>query len=709
MKKYKLKGLDCATCAVKIEEELKKQEGVKFAAVNFSTSELVVDAEDIDKVVETIKKVEPDVEVEHDDFDGFHDGEGGEDEEDPKKDLIPIIASSALFLTGIFLGETLHSLPLAEYSLFLSAYLIAGWRILWKAGRNITKGAIFDENFLMSIATIGAIAIHEMPEAVGVMLFFRIGEFFQDLAVGKSRRSIKALLEIKPTYANLRVDGDIIKVKPEEVKVGDIIVVRPGEKIPLDGMVIEGSSAVDTSALTGESEPRSVAEGDEVLSGMVNMGGLITVRVTKPFSDSTVSRILQLVEEAGSRKAMAEKFITRFARYYTPAVIALASSVALIPPVMLGEPFTPWIYRALVLLVISCPCALVLSVPLSYFASIGKAAREGILVKGANFIDVLSSARIVAFDKTGTLTKGDFRVAEVVAKNGFSQEDILRFAALAEMHSNHPIARSIVEAYEKDEIGWRGDDSGEVDSSVKSYPNYSVKSYEEIPGRGVRAEINGYSIIAGNDALMHEMDIEHDSCDVEGTIVHVAVNGIYAGYIIVADQLKEDARKAVNELKRLGCRVVMVTGDSREIAERVADKLKVDEYYAELLPEDKVRVVEELKGRNGRVAFAGDGINDAPVIARADVGMAMGGLGSEAAIEVADVVIMDDMPSKVPKSIRIARRTQHIVWQNIGFALAVKGFFITLGSLGMATMWEAVFADIGVTLIAVFNAMRILR
>jgi len=709
IKRYKLKGLDCATCAVKIEEELKKQEGVKFAAVNFSTSELVVDAEDIDKVVETIKKVEPEVEVEHDDFGGFHVDKGREDGEDPKKDLISIIASSALFLTGIFLGETLHSLPLAEYSLFFSAYLIAGWRILWKAGRNITKGAIFDENFLMSIATIGAIAIHEMPEAVGVMLFFRIGEFFQDLAVGKSRRSIKALLEIKPTYANLRVDGDIIKVKPEEVKVGDIIVVRPGEKIPLDGMVIEGSSAVDTSALTGESEPRSVAEGDEVLSGMVNMGGLITVRVTKPFSDSTVSRILQLVEEAGSRKAMAEKFITRFARYYTPAVIALASSVALIPPVMLGEPFTPWIYRALVLLVISCPCALVLSVPLSYFASIGKAAREGILVKGANFIDVLSSAGIVAFDKTGTLTKGNFRVAEVVAKNGFSQEDVLRYAALAEMHSNHPIARSIVEAYEKDEISWREGDSGEVDSSVKSYPNYSVKSYEEISGRGVRAEINGYSIIVGNDALMHEMDIEHDSCDVEGTIVHVAVNGIYAGYIIVADQLKEDARKAVDELKRLGCRVVMVTGDSREIAEKVADKLEVDEYYAELLPEDKVRVVEGLKGRNGRVAFAGDGINDAPVIARADVGIAMGGLGSEAAIEVADVVIMDDMPSKVPKSIRIARRTQHIVWQNIGFALTVKGFFIILGSLGVATMWEAVFADIGVTLIAVFNAMRILH
>ncbi len=698
MKKYRLKGLDCASCAVRIEEELKKQEGVKFAAVNFSTSELVVDAEDVEKVLEAIKKVEPEVEIEHADGGEAGDAHDHGDGEDPRKDLVPIIASSVLFVAGILLGEMLHSIPLAEYGLFLSAYLIAGWKVLWKAGRNVTKGAIFDENFLMSIATIGAILIHELPEAVGVMLFFRIGEFFQDLAVGKSRRSIKALLEIKPTYANLRVDGEVVRVKPEDVKVGDVIVVRPGERVPLDGVVIEGSSAVDTSALTGESEPRSVAKGDEVLSGMVNMSGLLTVRVTKPFSDSTVSRILQLVEEAGSRKAMAERFITRFSRYYTPAVIALAAAVATIPPIVLNEPFTPWIYRALVLLVISCPCALVLSVPLSYFASIGKAAREGILVKGANFIDALSSAGIVAFDKTGTLTKGNFRVAEVVAKNGFSQEDVLRFAALAEVHSSHPIARSVVEAYQKGK-------GGGGNSKMRS----SVKSYEEIPGRGVKAEINGYSIIAGNDALMHEMEIEHDSCDVEGTIVHVAVNGVYAGYIIVADQPKEDAERAIEELKKLGCRVVMVTGDSREIAERVADKLGVDEYHAELLPEDKVRVVEELKRRNGKVAFAGDGINDAPVIARADVGIAMGGLGSEAAIEVADVVIMDDMPSKVPKSIRIARRTQRIVWQNIGFALAVKGFFITLGSLGMATMWEAVFADIGVTLIAVFNAMRILR
>lgn len=686
MKKCKLKNLDCASCAAKIEEELKKLEGVRFASVNFSTSELVVDTEDIEKVIETIKKMEPEVEIMDLDEDGK---EREKDEGVSKKEIIPIAVSAILFILGVTLESFLHPIPAAEYTVLLSAYLIVGWRVLWKAARNLTRGIVFDENFLLSLATIGAIAIHEMPEAVGVMLFFRVGELFQDIAVGRSKRSIKALLEIKPTFANLKVDGKTVRAKPEDVKVGDLIVVRPGEKIPLDGVVVKGTSVVDTSALTGESKPSSVAEGDEVLSGMVNMSGLLTVRVTKPFSDSTVSRILQLVEEAGSRKARAEKFITRFARYYTPAVIAMAVSIAAFPPLILGEPLTTWIYRALVLLVISCPCALVLSVPLSYFASIGKAAREGILIKGANFIDALRSTRIVAFDKTGTLTKGSFRVAEVVAKNGFSKENVLKFAALAEMHSNHPIAKSIIDAYGK--VGG------------------SLKSYQEIAGRGVRAEVDDYTIIAGNDALMHEMNIEHDSCDVEGTVVHVAVNGVYAGYIIVSDQLKDDAREAVEDLKELGCRVVMVTGDSGEIAARVASQLGVDEYYAELLPEDKVRVIEGLKAEDGIVAFAGDGINDAPVIARADVGIAMGGLGSEAAIEVADVVIMDDKPSKVARSIRLSQRTQRIVWQNISFALAVKGFFIAFGSLGIATMWEAVFADVGVTLIAVLNSMKILR
>ncbi len=681
MKKYKLKNLDCASCAAKIEEELRKLDNVRFASVNFSTSELIVDTDDVGTVIETIKKVEPEIEV-------LDHGVEKEEKGYETSEIVSIVISAILFIAGVALENFLHPIPAAEYTLFLSAYLIAGWKILWKATRNLTKGVVFDENFLLSIATIGAIAIHEMPEAVGVMLFFRVGEFLQDLAVGKSRRSIKSLLEIKPTFANLKVNGKIVKVKPEDVEVGSLIVIRPGEKIPLDGIVVEGSSVVDVSALTGESMPKSVGKGDEVLSGMVNVSGLLTVKVTKPFKDSTVSRILQLVEEAGSRKAKAEKFITRFARYYTPAVIAMAAFIAAIPPLIFNEPFTPWMYRALVLLVVSCPCALVLSVPLSYFASIGKAAREGILIKGANFIDVLRSTKIVAFDKTGTLTKGSFRVSKVVAKNGFSKEKVLEFAALAEMHSNHPIAKSIIEAY------------GKVSGSVKSY--------QEIPGRGVKVEVNGYTIVAGNDALMHKMNVEHDSCEVEGTVVHVAVNGVYAGYIVVSDELKDDAKRAVDELKELGCRVVMLTGDSKEVAESIASQLGVDEYYAELLPEDKVKVVEMLRAES-LVAFAGDGINDAPVIARADVGIAMGALGSEAAIEVADIVIMDDKPSKVPKSIRLSQRTQRIVWQNIGFALAVKGFFIALASFGMATMWEAVFADVGVTLIAVLNSMRILK
>jgi len=683
MRKCKLKNLDCASCAVKIEEELKKQKDVRYASVNFSTSELVVDTDDIEKVVEVVKKVEPEVEVIGVEFD-----EGSKVEKHTfKKETILIVISAILFVVGVVLQSFTH-LTLIKYAAFLSAYLIVGYKIIWYAIKSLTRGIVFNENFLLTIATIGAIAIHEMPEAVGVMLFFRVGELFQDFAVGKSRMSIKALLEIKPTFANLKVNGEIVRVKPENVKVGDLIVVKPGEKIPLDGVVVKGTSVVGTSALTGESKPRSVAEGDEVLSGMVNMSDLLTIKVTKPFSDSTVARILQLVEEAGSRKAKAEKFITRFARYYTPVVIAVAVGIAILPLIVFGESFTPWIYRALVLLVISCPCALVLSIPLSYFASIGKAAREGILIKGANFIDALKSTKIVAFDKTGTLTKGSFKVTEVVAKNGFSIKDVLRFAALAEMHSNHPIAKSIIEAY--------GDVSG------------SVKSYKELAGRGIKAEIDDYTILAGNDALMHEMNVVHDSCDFEGTVVHVAVNGVYAGYIIVADQLKDDAKKAIKDLKELGCKVVMVTGDSREIAERVASQLDVDEYYAELLPEDKVKVIESLRVGKNKVAFAGDGINDAPVIARADVGIAMGGLGSEAAIEVADVVIMDDKPSKVSKSIRLSHRTQNIVWQNIGFALAVKGFFIVLGLLGMATMWEAVFADVGVTLIAILNSMRIL-
>ncbi len=606
------------------------------------------------------------------------------------KELTVIIASAILFITGIIFEKSLHSYPLAEYGLFLIAYAIVGWKILWKAVKNVKRGIIFDENTLMTIATVGAIAIHEMPEAVAVMLFFRVGEFLQDLALHRSRRSIKSLLEIRPTFANLKVNGKIEIVKPENVKVGDLIVVKPGEKIPLDGIVVEGSSVVDTSALTGESKPKSVKVGDDVLSGMINLSGMLTVRVTKPFAESTVSKILELVEEAKSRKAKAEKFITKFARYYTPVVMMLAISIATIPPLALNEPFSPWIYRALVLLVVSCPCALVLSVPLSYFASIGKFAKEGILVKGSNFIDSLSKAKIVALDKTGTLTKGMFKVVDVVAKNGFSKEEVLRFAALAELNSSHPIAKSILDAYD-----------------IKGLENL-VESYEEIAGMGIKAKIGEKLVIVGNDAMMHAEKIEHDTCEVEGTVVHVAINGIYAGYIIVSDEIKEDAKDTIAELKKLGCRIVMLTGDSKKIAEIVAMKLGIEEFHAELLPIDKVRIVRSLKN-SGNTVFVGDGINDAPVIAEADVGIAMGALGSDAAIETADIVIMDDKISKIPKAIKLSRRTQIIVWQNILFAIAVKGVFVTLGSFGMATMWEAVFADVGVSLITALNAIRIFR
>ncbi|HHI00360.1 MAG TPA: cadmium-translocating P-type ATPase, partial [Thermococcus litoralis] len=613
----------------------------------------------------------------------------------PKKRLYFIIPSLVLFTAGMLLRYYYNYDNAFVLGIFVASYLLVGWKVLRNAFINSVHGNVFDENFLIAIATLGAFAIREYPEAVGVMLFYTVGEFFQDLAINRSRRSIKALLALKAEYANLKVGDKIVKVKPEELKVGDIIVIKPGERVPVDGIIIEGISNVDTSALTGESVPRTVREGKEILSGMVNLSGLLTVKVTKELRESTISRILELVENASARKAKTEKFITRFAHYYTPVVVGLAVLIALVPPLAFGEPFSKWVYRALVLLVISCPCALVLSIPLGYFGGIGKSAREGILVKGSNFLDALSKATIIAFDKTGTLTKGVFKVTKIETRNGFSEEEILRFAALAEAHSNHPIAKAIKEAYGK-----------EINEA-------QIKEHEEIAGHGVKARIDGTEIMVGNDRLLHKFNIEHDTCHVKGTVAHVVVNGKYAGYIIISDEIKEDAPKAVRELKRLGVKkVVMVTGDNKDVAEEIARQIGLDEFYAELLPEDKVRVIEELekkKDPNDTIVFVGDGINDAPVLARADVGVAMGALGSDAAIETADIVIMDDKPSKLPIGIKVARKTQRIVWQNIIFALGVKLAFISLGILGEATMWEAVFADVGVALIAVFNAMRILK
>ncbi|MCC0175914.1 cadmium-translocating P-type ATPase [Waterburya agarophytonicola K14] len=622
-----------------------------------------------------------------------------------RRELIPLSIASVLFLVGLIFNQPLHDTPsaIAEYAVLIPAYLISGWSVLTSAGRNILRGKIFDENFLMTIATLGAIAIHEIPEAVAVMLFFQIGELFQGFAVGRSRRSIKALLEVRPDTANLIIDGVVREVDPEKVEVGDTIVIKPGEKVPLDGEILSGSSQVDTSALTGESVPRTVRKGETILAGVINQTGSLTVRVTKLFAESSIAKILDLVENASSKKAPTEKFITRFARYYTPVVVFLSLAVAILPPLLIPDQTSElWIYRALVLLVISCPCGLVISIPLGYFGGVGGAAKRGILVKGSTFLDALTDVRTVIFDKTGTLTEGVFQVTQIAPYNGYSEKEVLTTAAIAESQSNHPVARSIVEAYDN-----------EIGASDITLTNSDVTDYEEIPGHGIRAKVRGMEVFAGNDRLLHKANIDHDTCNVEGTVVHLAIDRKYAGYILIADKIKSDAAIAIARLKKAGVtETVMLTGDNRVVARNVADKLGLDTYKAELLPEDKVDAIEQYlrqSDKKSKVAFVGDGINDAPVIARADVGMAMGALGSDAAIETADVVLMDDAPSKVAEAIVIARKTHSIVWQNIILAMAVKALFILLGAIGLATLWEAVFADVGVALLAIFNASRVLK
>jgi Cd2+/Zn2+-exporting ATPase len=635
----------------------------------------------------------------HDHCCGHDHGHGhGSEDFDLQRELRPIAIAAVLFLIGLVFNDTLRNTPfaMAEYAVLLPAYLISGWGVLTTAGRNSLRGQIFDENFLMTIATLGAIAIHEIPEAVAVMLFFQVGELFQGYSVGRSRRSIKALLEIRPDIANLKVGDDIRQVSPDTVTVGNVILVRPGEKVPLDGDVLEGKSQLDTSALTGESVPRRVAPGDPVLAGMINQSGSLTLRVTKPFGESSIAKILELVENASSKKADTEKFITRFARYYTPVVVFLSLAVAILPPLLVaGASQTQWVYRALVLLVISCPCGLVISIPLGYFGGVGGAAKRGILVKGSSFLDTLTQVKTVVFDKTGTLTQGNFRVTEIVTHNGLSEQQLLALAAQVESQSNHPVAQSIRQAYGQ-----------AIDSST-------VQDYEEISGHGIRAQVNGRRVLAGNDRLLHREAIPHDVCVVEGTVAHLAVDGEYSGRILIADELKADAAEAIRALQAQGITTAMLTGDSQAVADGIARQLGFDQYRAELLPEGKVEALEEFLHRarqtNGKVAFVGDGINDAPVIARADVGIAMGGLGADAAIETADVVIMTDSPAKVAEAIHIAHRTLGIVWQNIILAMGVKAVFIALGAIGVATLWEAVFADVGVALLAILNAGRILR
>lgn len=696
MKKYRLKNLDCATCAANIESHLGAVEGVRHASVDFATATLRIEADDEERAIREIRKVEPAVEAvapsdaRRDSLDG-----GGFD---AKRQLGRIAVAVVAFVLGIVFRPQLHDTPyaIAEFLVFGAAYLLSGWEVLVTAARNISRGRVFDENFLMTVATLGAVAIHELPEAVGVMLFFKVGEFFQDMAVHRSRRSIQALLELRPDYANVVTNGETRQVSPEEVQVGDTVVIKPGEKIPLDGTVVAGSSQVDTSALTGESVPRVVGVGDAVLAGMIGTTGTLTIEVTQEFGASSISKILDLVENASSRKADTERFITRFARYYTPVVVFAALAVALLPPILVpGARFSDWVYRALILLVVSCPCALVISIPLGYFGGIGGASRRGILVKGSDYLDALASLKTVAFDKTGTLTKGVFKVTQIVPANGFSESALLRLAAEAEAGSNHPIARSILEAYGRE-------------------PAVALaNAVQEIGGFGIKAQVGGQEVIVGSDRLLHDTNTEHDVCEVGGTVAHVAVDGTYAGHIIISDEIKEDVPQAIRELKALGIEnIVMLTGDCEAVAETVAREVGVDRYLADLLPEDKVDAVEALlreAGDGAKVGFVGDGVNDAPVIARADVGIAMGALGSDAAIEAADVVIMTDAPNKVAEAIRVGRKTRRIVWQNIGLALAVKGAFILLGVAGLATLWEAVFADVGVALLAVFNATRVLR
>lgn len=605
-----------------------------------------------------------------------------------------VLARVILAIVLFSLAMIFTSAPTFKISLLGISYLIAGYDILVKALKNIIKGKVFDENFLMGIATLGAIGIKEYPEAVMVMVLYQIGEYLQDKAVEKSQNSITELMDIRPDYANIEKNGDLTKISPYEVKIGDTIIVKTGEKIPLDGIIIDGTATLDTSALTGESRPREVKIGDEAISGCINTNGLLKIRVTKEYGQSTVSKILDLVENASSKKTKTENFITKFAKIYTPVVVLAALFLAILPPLILGSNFSVWINRALTFLVISCPCALVISVPLGFFAGIGGASKCGILVKGSSYLELLSKPETIVFDKTGTLTQGCFKVVKIVQQEDTTKEELLELTAYAESYSNHPIALSIKKAYDKN-----------IDKN-------RISEISEIAGNGVRAEINGCSILVGNENLLKNHNISYQKANETGTIVYTAKNSKFLGYIVISDELKEDAQKSIIELKKLKLQTVMLTGDTEDSGLRVAKELNIDKAYTQLLPIDKVDKIEDIieqKTKNKSVIFVGDGINDAPVLTRADVGIAMGGLGSDAAIEAADVVIMDDKPTKVATAIKIAKQTLTIVKENIAFALGIKVLFLILGAFGFVTMWGAVFADVGVTLIAVLNSLRALK
>lgn len=728
--KLVLSGLDCANCANKIEAKVNKINGIKNASLNFSTTVLTVEINKeeeknniTNEIKAIVKKLEPHVKVsekadnkdidssrakctsscctnshEHENHEKEQHGHTHEFKENNNgflgylKDNLLLIIGAIVYIIALAYKSNEN---LLSFILFGISYLIIGGEVILSAIKNIIRGEVFDENFLMSIATIGAFFIGEYPEAVAVMLFYQIGEVFQGYAVNRSRKSISSLMNIRADYANVLRDGKEIKVSPEEVLIGEFIVVKPGERVPLDGTILEGTSFIDTSALTGESVPREVTIGNEILSGSINNNGVLKVKVDKEFGESTVARILELVENASNKKAPTEKFITKFAKIYTPIVVTIAALVAIIPPMIIKDAtFSDWLYKALSILVVSCPCALVVSIPLGFFSGIGAASKKGILVKGGNYLEALKDSEIVVFDKTGTLTKGIFEVTEINAKN-ISKEELLEITAMGESHSNHPIAISIAKAYGK-----------EVNKD-------EIKDYKEISGHGIEVTIRKNDVLLGNSKLMKINNIGYDDIDSIGTIVHVAINGEYKGNIVISDEIKGNVKEALVELKEVGIKkTIMLTGDNRSVADKVAKDIGIDEVYSELLPGDKVSKVEEILNKRrskGKVLFVGDGINDAPVLARADIGVAMGGIGSDAAIEAADVVLMKDKIEEISEAIRVSRRTNKILWQNIIFSLGVKIIVMLLVVLGLTNMWAAVFADVGVTLIAVLNSMRIIR
>ena len=687
-----LEGLNCANCARKIEEKVGKMEGVKESNLNFTTTTLNVKLERkvkeehaINEIKKIVEALEPHVKVEKK-------VSGKTNVQRAKFEVKPtLIIGTILYLIAV-IGDFKGALALI---LFVASYLLIGGKVVLTAIKNIARGQLFDENFLMTVATIGAFSISEYPEAVAVMLFYEIGETIQGYAVNKSRSSISSLMDIRADYANIIIDGKEKKVSPETVKVEDIILVKPGEKIPLDGIVVEGESFVDTSALTGESVPRKIAVNDEILSGGINTNGVLKVKVTKKFGESTVSRILEMVENAANKKANTEKFITKFAKVYTPIVVALAILIAVVPSIFIKDAlFSTWLYRALVFLVVSCPCALVVSVPLGFFAGIGGASKKGVLVKGSNYLELLKDLETVVFDKTGTLTEGVFTVTEINTNN-IQKEKLIEVAAMAESFSNHPIAISIIKEYGK-----------EIDKEV-------IEEYEEIAGHGIKAVINNEEILIGNAKLMNQFNISYNEVDSIGTVVYCAINGEFKGSIVISDKIKENAAEALINLKAAGVKkTVMLTGDNKKTAEKVGEKVNIDEVHSELLPLGKVKEVEKLlkaSNKNGRLAFVGDGVNDAPVLARADIGIAMGGIGSDAAIEAADVVLMKDDINALVDAINVSKKTNKILWQNIIFALGVKVIVMVLGTFGIANMWTAVFADVGVTIIDIINSTRCFR